>query len=72
MACTQRRLKLLDVILGEGASGEDGADAGLDGGSIGPAGFGITNEGDELCGQRVHGQAGHRLRADGGVDGADQ
>ena len=72
MTCSKRCLKLLDVIRGEGASRKDGADAGLDGGSIGPAGFGITNERNELSGERIHRQACHRLRADGGVDGADQ
>jgi len=64
--------ELLGVVLGEGSGGEYSTHAGLDGSFVGAAGFGITDERDELRGQRVHGQAGHRLRADGGVDGAGQ
>jgi hypothetical protein len=51
-------LQLSELRSGEGASGENGSHAGLDGGFIGAACFGITDEGDELSGERVHGQAG--------------
>ena len=54
--------------LRESARSEDGGDAGLNGDSIGAACFGITDESDELSGERVHRQADERLLADGGVD----
>ncbi len=62
--------ELLGVVLGEGSGGEYSTHAGLDGGFVGAAGFGITDKGDELSGEGIHRQAGHRLRADGGIDAA--
>jgi len=64
-------LQLSELRSGEGASGEDGGHAGLDGGLVGAACFGITDEGDELSGERVHRQADEALLTDGGVDGGN-
>jgi hypothetical protein len=62
--------ELPGVVLGEGASGKHCRHAGLDGGFVGAASFGITNERNELRGEGIHRQACHRLRADEGVDAA--
>jgi hypothetical protein len=53
-------LQLSELCSGEGAGGENGSHAGLDGDFVGATCLGITKQRNQLSGKRVHRQADER------------